>query len=72
MQKYKIRVIVNRNNREHPFKKIDNRYTFQLPPSKDLPSNSCFMVLLEKSTKKGTEGQYLEIGKGELELADAA
>jgi hypothetical protein len=41
-----------------------------MPASKDLPNNSCFMVLLEKTSKKGTESQYLEIGKGELELSD--
>lgn len=29
------------------------------------------MVLLQKTTKNGVEGQYLEIGKGELELAEA-
>ena len=70
--KYKIRVIVNRNNREHQFKKVKNRYIFQMAHDQreDITTNACFLSLLEKNQKAGPDGQYLEIGKGEIELSD--
>ena len=36
----------------------------------EIQKNTCFLSLLQKNQKNGSEGQYLEIGKGEVELSD--
>ena len=54
-QKYKIRIIVNRNTSDPSFRKISNRYIFKLDPSNpQLKEKACFLVLLEKSKKEGS------------------
>ena len=34
-----------------------------------IAKNTCFLSLLEKNQKNGPESQYLEIGKGQVQLS---
>ena len=69
-QKYKIRLIVNRHDSSNSFRKVSNRYIFKISNDlAQLKERACYIVLLEKTKKEGQNSDYLEIGKGEINLS---